>query len=545
MNPSSPSPTTASSAPAETPYDRIQYLAASFPRMAPSRMAAIGSLFGLRPPSPARCRVLELGCGQGFTLLSLAQLYPESHFHGIDLSARHIENAQRVAAKAGLTNVKFEHRNIADISPERDGEYDYITSHGVYSWVSAEIQKKILTICGEQLTPHGMAYVSYNTLPGWAHLRVIREMLLYHTQRYEDPLEKFNQAKILVSFLRETAPGGPEGWLAKWLASVEMLLARSEPSYFLHEYLEDTNDPCFFHQFMAGAEAAGLQYVSEAAISATFPSNLGPQAGKVVEMLKRSVVDGEQYMDFARNTQFRTTLLCRAGLEINRTIDFVRLRHLLYATTPRPLNEQRNLDREVTEEFIFPNGSKFASRDPLAKAALHFLSGHPGVFLSLPAMIEGARGVLREAGATLPAAPTNEEWNTINTLVGRFLVAGVAEVSTPDLGEFLPTSTLAEKPFVPPLSRVQAAENLPILRGDLQSEKASEAAAAVLTQCDGAHSQEELFAHYSTLVAQGVLPVPVPRIVGGAPDLRAAFQEILLELTRGRLLWIPRSASGG
>lgn len=537
--------TTPAALPEETPYDRIQYLAASFPRMAPSRIAAIGALFGLRPPSPSRCRVLELGCGQGFTLLSLAQLYPESEFHGVDLSARHIENAKRLAEKAGLGNVKFEHRSIADISPGQDGSYDYITSHGVYSWVPTDIQEKILRICGEQLTPEGMAYVSYNTLPGWAHLRVIREMLIYHTQRYQDPLEKFNQAKILVSFLRETAPGGQDGWLAKWLVSVETLLARSEPSYFLHEYLEETNDPCFFHQFMGRAQEAGLQYVSEAAISATFPSNLGPQAGKVVEMLKRSVVDGEQYMDFARNTQFRTTLLCRAGIEINRTIDFSRLRHLLYATALRPLGEPRVLDREATEEFAFPNGSKFGSRDPVAKAALHFLAGHPGVFLSLPAMIEGARGFLRAAGATLPDAPTNEEWNTINTLVGRFLVAGVAEVSTPDLGEFIPATSLADAPFAPPLSRVQASEKLPVLRGDLQSEKTSEATSVVLAQCDGQHSHEELFAFYSAQVSAGALPVPVPRTVGGAPDLRAAFEEILQELIRGRFLWTVRPQVGG
>lgn len=522
----------------ETPYDRVQYMAASFPQMAPSRIAAVGTLFGLKPPSPSRCRVLELGCGQGFTLLSLAQLYPDSEFLGIDLSVRHIENAKCMAEEAGLSNVRFEHRSIADITKERDGEYDYITSHGVYSWVSPDIQKKILAICGEHLTPQGMAYISYNTLPGWAHLRVIREMLIYHTQRYSDPLEKFNQAKILVSFLRETAPGGPDGWLAKWLVSVETLLAHSDPSYFLHEYLEETNDPCFFHQFMDRAADAGLQYVSESAIASTFSSNLGPH-GKVVEMLKRSVIDGEQYMDFARNTKFRSTLLCHADITINRSIDYARLRSLLYATALRPVANGRNLDREVAEEFIFPNGSKFSSRDPLAKAALHFLSGHPGVFLSLPAMLEGARMILSESGVQLAPTPTADEVNILHTLVGRFIVAGVAEISTPDLGEFLPTTKMADPPFAPPLSRVQAAKRLPILRGSLRSEKASESASALLALCDGSRTHEELFAFYQKQVASGALPVPVPLVVGGAPDLKAAFQEILQEMTQGAMLWTP------
>lgn len=524
----------------ETPYDRVQYVAASFPRMSPSRIAAVGYLFGLRPPTASKCRYLELGCGQGYTLLSLAQLYPESEFHGIDLSARHIENAKRLAEKAGLNNVRFEHRSISDITKDKDGVYDYITSHGVYSWVPAEVKESHFEICGTQLSERGMAYISYNTLPGWAHLRVIREMLIYHTQRYQEPLEKFNQAKILVGFLRETAPGGQDGWLAKWLSSVEMLLARSDPSYFLHEYLEDTNDPCFFHQFMERAEAHGLQYVSEAHVAAIFPANLGPQASKVVEMLKRSVVDGEQYMDFARNTQFRTTLLCHKDIELNRNIDFSCLRQLLYSTGVKPVNVTRNLDPNVAEEFIFGNGSKFTSKDPLAKAGLHFLADHPGRFLSIPAMYDGALEVMRKQNFSHPPAEQPNAINTLFTLVGRFIVAGVTEISTPDMGVFLPCDTLPEKPFTVPVARVQGEEKVPILRGDLRSEKASDAAAVLLAFCDGSRDKEQLFEIYRKQVADGVIMPPVPKSFDSAPDLRASFNEILQEFTRGGMMWKER-----
>lgn len=521
----------------ETSYDRLEYVAASFPRMSPARMGAVAFLFGVSSPSAARCRMLELGCGQGFTLLSLAQLYPESEFHGVDLSVRHVENARRLAERAGLKNVRFEHRSILDVSAEKDGIYDYIASHGVYSWVPGEVQDRILEICGSQLARQGIAYVSYNVLPGWAHLRVIREMLIYHTQRYEDPLEKFQQAKTLVSFLRESAPGGAQGWLGKWLTHVEGILAKSQPSYFLHEYLEETNDPCFFYQFMERAEAKGLQYLSEVQVAATLPGSLGPQAGKVVQMLKRSVVDAEQYMDFARNAQFRATLLCRRELTVERPWTPARLRQLLYATALKPVGTSKNLAQDQAEEFLFSNGLKFSSKDSLVKAVLHFLSSHPGTFFSLPAMLDGAFDVMNRENFSHPFLVESATINTLCVLADRFLKAGVVEISLPELGQFRPQRNLPEKPFAPEIARVQAAERQPVLRHSLRSEMIFEGTACILSHCDGTRSLDELFEIYQTCVGKGEIMRPVPRQPDAPPDLRAAFNEIVEELVRGDLLW--------
>jgi ubiquinone/menaquinone biosynthesis C-methylase UbiE len=47
-------------------------------------------------------RVLEVGCGNGINLLSLAGHFPEVEFTGIDLTPAGIEAAQKVQAEAGL-----------------------------------------------------------------------------------------------------------------------------------------------------------------------------------------------------------------------------------------------------------------------------------------------------------------------------------------------------------------------------------------------------------------------------------------------------------
>lgn len=70
------------------------------------------------------------------------------------------------------------------------GRFDYILTHGVYSWVPPAVQEKILRLCASNLTEHGVAYVSYNVNPGWSMRGMLRDMMCYHASRFEDPRER-------------------------------------------------------------------------------------------------------------------------------------------------------------------------------------------------------------------------------------------------------------------------------------------------------------------------------------------------------------------
>lgn len=58
--------------------------------------------------------VLDVGCGRGLALISLAEAYPDSRFTGYDLSADVIAYATREAARRGLRNVSYEVRDLTD-----------------------------------------------------------------------------------------------------------------------------------------------------------------------------------------------------------------------------------------------------------------------------------------------------------------------------------------------------------------------------------------------------------------------------------------------
>lgn len=70
--------------------------------------------------------VLDVGCGSGRAMVQLAEAFPRSRFTGYDFSEEAIERAQGTAAEKGLSNIRFEVRDVT-ILPE-DERYDLITT---------------------------------------------------------------------------------------------------------------------------------------------------------------------------------------------------------------------------------------------------------------------------------------------------------------------------------------------------------------------------------------------------------------------------------
>src|SRR4029077_17579598 len=79
----------------------------------------------LRADPPAR--VADVGCGIGWSSLSIARAYPNVTVDGIDLDEASIAEAQKNAAESGLDDrVNFVARSAAD--PRGRGEYDLVTA---------------------------------------------------------------------------------------------------------------------------------------------------------------------------------------------------------------------------------------------------------------------------------------------------------------------------------------------------------------------------------------------------------------------------------
>jgi len=71
-------------------------------------------------------RVLDVGCGRGRALLCLAERFPESRFHGVDLCPEPVAWAQEEARARGLANLRFEARDA--VAQPLGGPYHWITT---------------------------------------------------------------------------------------------------------------------------------------------------------------------------------------------------------------------------------------------------------------------------------------------------------------------------------------------------------------------------------------------------------------------------------
>ena len=110
-------------------YDVVRYPNWPVPETHPATLGAFAALVG-RSFAPFRaCSVLEIGCGEGVNLMSMALGAPASEFVGIDLAEAPIAQGRATAQASGLANVTLRAQDIVQAGVVL-GEFDYIVAHG-------------------------------------------------------------------------------------------------------------------------------------------------------------------------------------------------------------------------------------------------------------------------------------------------------------------------------------------------------------------------------------------------------------------------------
>ncbi len=348
-------------------YDEIVYT--TRPRQAthPDALAAAARLTGLRPEPVTACRVLELGCGTGGNLTPMAATLPGSRFVGVDYSAVQIDIAKREAQALGLANVEFRADSILDLDASI-GEFDYVICHGVYSWVPQSVREKILTFCGKQLAPQGVAFISYNTYPGWYRRSAARDAIRFHGLRAATPQDQVRTARAFLYFLAKNVPDPDEPY-AQLLREEAELIAGESDYYLYHEHLEADHYPLYFRDFAAQATAAGLQYVGEVPPHRLL-TGLPKDVQDMLRAMSPDLIHLEQYVDFLRNRSFRRSILCRADTAVSRQPSPEVLWGMLASAGVRPKSDEPDVTSDAVEEFVSEEGNSVSTGDPVAKATM-------------------------------------------------------------------------------------------------------------------------------------------------------------------------------
>jgi len=283
-------------------YDLVPYTEHAYAESHPDHLQVIAALSGFTGPSSLTPRVLELGCGRGGNLLALAASWPEASFVGVDRSPAQVRDATRIATAALLSNVSFV---VADFTREPSTEtFDFVLCHGVYSWIPVGDRPALLDRIRAALAPQGIAYVSFNTLPGWYRRLAARDFLRFAA--------------------RASFAGGPRDallWLGKavspelapyrgdLLAVHERLLA-TDAAYLTHEYLAEEHHPVHVATFLEECALADLAYLGDAIPSETALELLPDAVRARADPLDTSAA--LTLADFTRDTAFRRALLVRS-----------------------------------------------------------------------------------------------------------------------------------------------------------------------------------------------------------------------------------------
>ncbi len=467
---------------ASNAYDAMPYPPYSFPATHIGRLGAIGRIFGLPTAAPDNARMLELGCSSGTNLLAMAQLFPAAEFVGLDSSERQIESARETLAATGLTNVRFLHADIAD--PGEDlGLFDYVISHGIYSWVPVGVKEAILRTSRENLKPGGVAYVSYNVLPGWRMRGALRDMMLMHTTGIPDMAGKVEQGKALIQFLAEScAEDTPYG---KYLQEELELLRNADDGYIAHEFFEAENDALYFSDFLKAAAAAQLQYLGDTEPATMIAENLSAKAAATLRSLHLNLLATEQYMDFLRNRMFRNTLLCHAEAALSRNIDPQCLADL-HVNPPVALKQPWAEGRPAV--FVGPGGAETSLSEPVQAE----------LFSRVAALRGGSRPATEILEATACAFPerfAGRDTRAVRNDLGRLLIQGyfrrMVDFTLGPLSQRY-SAAPAEAPEALPLARWQGSRGLRVSSPRLEMLTTDSFVGKFLSLCDGTRDRTAL-----------------------------------------------------
>jgi SAM-dependent methyltransferase len=366
-------------------YDQVRYPGRPLAQTHPDRLATTAGLFGLVAAPPDHCRVLELGCADGGNLIPMALCLSRSEFLGIDLAERAIARGRTVVSALGLRNLSLLQMDLMDAGREL-GEFDYIIAHGVYSWTPPEVRDRLLNICATNLAPHGVAYVSYNTQPGFHRRQMFREMMLHHVENVNEPAARVRQAAELIETLAERQS---ERDLTSFLFKEELShIAESEQWYLYHDDLAPSNYAPQFHEFMEQAERHRLSYLGEADFF-EMQDDIYPESVKTMlrQFAGDDVILKEQYLDFIKGRRFRQTLLCHEHVALDRGLRPGRMIPLYIASDAQPVSRENDL-----EEFRGPRGATLRTDYAPAKSALRRLSGIWPQALPFPELLAEAGG---------------------------------------------------------------------------------------------------------------------------------------------------------
>lgn len=294
----------------------IGYSSQYYAELNPIRLSLALINAGYAPPKIRNA--CELGFGQGVSINIHAAAEGEVKWYGNDFLPSHACFAQGLAAEAG-SGAELTDESFAEFFARTDlPDFDFVCLHGIWSWVSDENRALIVDFLRRKLRVGGIAYISYNTLPGWAAAMPMRELFVQHA-RYMSPRAADSGAKVEAALDHvERLFAAQPGYTVMNPSIPERFekLKGMDPRYLAHEYFNQNWRPMYFTEIAEALSEAKLTF----ACSANYADLLddiwmSPEQQALLDGAPNDVLT-QLTRDFMVNQQFRRDIWIKGGEQV-------------------------------------------------------------------------------------------------------------------------------------------------------------------------------------------------------------------------------------
>jgi SAM-dependent methyltransferase len=286
----------------------IAYTTGYYHEQSPTFLNACLAMQRVSPPSLEKFTYCELGFGQGLTSLILAATHPSGDFYACDFNPLHVLGASSIRDEARLPNLTLLENSFGDLA---QGQvelpmFDYITMHGIISWISDETRTQIMRFLTRYLKPGGVVQVSYNAMVGCAQVLPLQRLLMLGAGEGGDAWTKASglAAKMVnldaLHFRRNPdSQGRVEGF------------ATQDKRYLVHEYLHEKWTPFYFTDIAREMAEAKLSFAGSARFAHMSPVGwLGERQREMLETVT-DLIEAEELRDYFANRVFRSDIFVR------------------------------------------------------------------------------------------------------------------------------------------------------------------------------------------------------------------------------------------
>lgn len=365
----------------------VGYPACFYKEMQPLWLSTMAGLQGFSAPDVHQPFVLcEPGCGVGINLLVAAACHPDACFVGVDFNAAQLDVGCAAAAACGIENIEFIHADFAGFADSNNRQFDFITSHGVWSWIAPHQQASLLDVAARGLKPGGLFCLHYMCHPGSTALLPLQHLLNLCAHLMPGPSPR--KAQTGLKLLQQLAAGGlyaEEPAMLRHLAN----MAQRPPADLAHEFLTDHWQPqhsIAVHQKMG---EAGLSFLCSADAFNNLDVSLSIP-GRMQDLIRRTAVPAlaETLKDMARHAHQRMDIFQKEPARLDYDSFTARLHamrfHLLPdAPPPGPISFSTPIGPITGPEAIFAPLLQRLAASPATGAELAQLPVFSGDFGTL------------------------------------------------------------------------------------------------------------------------------------------------------------------